>query len=1280
MSLPVLHIFRRNSRDLESCYNIDSTSPLSPDELRLLRLILADGFIADTVTDSPTVLGGQDESVVEIGPRMNFATSRSTNLLSICRRVGLTKIIRIERSQRMVVRTDTNMDAFVASHHDRMVEEVYLRPLETFDTGRQPEATFDIPLLEEGPDVFLRLDGISMDQFDREFYYEYFSKVEQRNPTNVEVFGLNNCNSEHCRHGYFGGIQEIDGERMPKTLFEMVKSTLAANPGNSVIGYKDNSSSILGHEVWTIMPEFPGKSSRFVRTSVIFHPTLTFETHNFPTGKSAKGGAETGTGGRQRDIKMTGRAAYMIAGTIVYCVASLLIPGYDLPWEDSSLPYPEDMEKALDILIQGSNGASGYGNQSGEPVIAGSVRSFDLYIPGDDERWAWIKPTLGTGGIGEIDGRHTQKADPVIGMKIVSIGGRAYRIGFGGGAASSMHQGENKPELDFNAVQRGDAEIARKEYCVVRACIEMGDRNPIALAHDQGAGGKFNNLLELVEKSGGRVDVRKINVGDPTLSVLEIMICEYQECDGLLIYADRFDEFLTICKREDVLCEDLGEITGDGRFVVYDSETGLCPVDLDLGSVLGHFPQKTWQNETVRHKLPPLELPADLTVVDALDLVLRLLSVGSKRFLTNKVDRSVTGLVRQQPCCGPLQLTVADAAIVAQTLLGLTGIAASIGEQPIKTIVDPCAGARMSVGEAVTNLAACYIPGGLELVKCSGNWMWAPKLVGEGSALYHACEAATELMKLIGLAIDGGKDSLTMATKIFGEWVKSPRQLIVSTYASIDDLWMNVTPDIKKPGESSLVLLDLAPGQYRLGGSALAQVHKQVGDTSPDVEDAALLKRAFDLVQQLIKDGQVLSYHDRSDGGLITTLLEMAFAGNCGFEVDLWNKYDSLGVLFAEELGMVIECHNSVTDKVLGLATDCGVTARNLGQTTTDKTINVAQDNKYILSEDMRVLRQRWEETSYQLERLQANPECAEIEKRNIYDRPGPSYSISFDPASIVVPNLIVKTAPKIAVLREEGSNGEREMTGAFMQAGWEATDVAMMDLLDAPETYFDPYQMIVAVGGFSYADVPESAKGWAITIEHIARVKAIFDRFRANPAKLGLGVCNGAQLFELCGFAPLPGLPVEKQPRFTQNLSRRFESRWITGKVMPSPAIMMHEMEGSTLGVHVDHGEGYANFPDQAIMKQVIEQHLYPLAYVDDNGEIADGIEGYPFNPNGSPHGIAALCTPDGRFLAMMPHPERCYLAWQWHYLPQELKEAWGGVSPWLKMFRNAYDWCVQQ
>lgn len=1276
MSKPnMMHLFRRDDQ-VEWCFNVDSTSPLNDEELRLLRLALADGFVTSTVHDSTTL--SQDRKIVELGPRMNFATAASTNLLAICHRVGLTKITRIERSRRLVIPEDVDIDAFVASQHDRMTEQVYIEPLSTFDTGKKPEKIYDVPLLEEGPDVFLGLKGISMDPFDRQMYYDYFSEMERHNPTIVEVCGLNNCNCEHSRHGFFSGKQKIDGQLMPKTLFEMVKSTLAANPGNSVIGYHDNSSAIQGYQVWTIMPESPGKSSRFIRTSVVFHPTLTFETHNFPTGISPFGGAETGTGGRQRDNKMTGRGAHMIAGTIVYCVGNLLIPGYPLPWEDPALPYPHEVARPLDILIQGSNGASDYGNKSGEPVVAGSARSFDLKLI-SGERWTWIKPTLGTGGIGQIDDRLVKKDDPVVGMKIVSIGGKAYRIGFGGGAASSMHQGENDPEMDFNAVQRGDAEMARKEYCVVRACIEMGDRNPIAVAHDQGAGGKFNNLIELVGEAGGRVDIRKINLGDPTLSDVEIMVCEYQECDGLLIYPDRFDEFLAICERENVYCENLGEITGDGRFVVFDSANDSCPVDLDLSSVLGRLPQKTWENITVKHKLLPVTLPPGLTVRQALDLVLKLLCVGSKRFLTTKGDRSVTGQVRQQPCCGPLQLTVADVAIVAQSLLGLTGIAASIGEQPIKTIVDPCAGTRMSVGEAITNLAACYIPGGLEKVKCSGNWMWAPKQPGEGSALYHACEAATDLMKETGLAIDGGKDSLSMATKLFGEWIKSPRQLIVSTYASIENLWQNVTPDIKKPGESSLILLDLAPGQYRLGGSALAQVHKQVGDVVPDA-DGQILVRAFDLVQGLIKDDQILSYHDRSDGGLITTLLEMAFAGNCGFDIDIdtYNQFDPLAVLYAEELGMVVECHNSVTDEIMEKAANCGVTAEYLGQTTLEKIVSITQVSSTVLNEDMRVLRQLWEETSYQLDRLQADPECVENEKRNICDRPGPSYCVSFDPPAFDVSNISIGTPPKVAILREEGSNGDREMTGAFFQAGFETVDVAMTDLLSGDVT-LDQFQMYAAVGGFSFADVPDSAKGWALTIRENERLREMFDRFNTDRRKLGLGVCNGAQFFGLAGFVPRPGIPDESQPRFIRNLSKRFESRWPTSKILPSSAVMLKDMAGSTLGVHVDHGEGYLHFPDPAILQEVLANNLAPIVFVDDYGEIADGKQAYPFNPNGSPLGITALCTADGRHLAMMPHPERSYLSWQWHYLPEDLRKKWGHTSPWFKMFQNAYEWLAQ-
>ena len=555
---------------------------------------------------------------------------------------------------------------------------------------------------------------------------------------------LDNANSEHSRHGYFRGKQFINGVVMPETLMDIVKSTLKANPSNSIIAFKDNSSGMRGYDCWTIVPEQPGKPAPFKKRKVQYHIIFTAETHNFPTGVAPFPGAETGTGGRIRDVQATGKGGLVVAGTAGYCVAHLLIPGYDLPWEDRDSVYPSSLASPLMIEIRASDGASDYGNKFGEPVILGFTRSFDQRLQ-NGERWAWIKPIMFTGGIGQIDGRHVEKDEAKIGMLIVQVGGPAYGIGLSGGSASSKLQGENEEELDFNAVQRGDAEMEQKMNRVIRACIEMGENNPIVSIHDQGAGGPANVLKELVEKAGGAIELRRIRLGDPTLSVLKIWIAEYQERCGFLISPERMEEFESICEREKVNCEILGEVTGDGRFVVHDEKDDSTPVNLDLAKVLGQMPQKTFRDERTESSLKPLELPKDLSVEEALSRVLRNLAVGSKRFLTNKVDRSVTGLIARQQCCGPLQLTVGDVAVIAQSHFGLTGAATSIGEQPIKMLVNPKAGARMAVGEALTNLAWARISG-LEDIKCSANWMWAPKLPGEGAALYDAVGAMRDLM------------------------------------------------------------------------------------------------------------------------------------------------------------------------------------------------------------------------------------------------------------------------------------------------------------------------------------------------------------------------------------------------------------------------------------------------------------------------------------------------------------------------------------------------------
>jgi phosphoribosylformylglycinamidine synthase len=1155
-----------------------------------------------------------------------------------------------------------------------MTECLYDRPLETFETGMVPESVFEIPLIEKGANALLDIPGLAMDEWDRELYYHYFVKEERRNPTIVEIRDLDNANSEHSRHGYFRGKQLIDGVEMPETLMEIVKSTLKANPSNSVIAFKDNSSGIKGYDCWTIIPEQPGRPAPFKKQKVQYHIIFTAETHNFPTGVAPFPGAETGTGGRIRDVQATGRGGLVVAGTAAYCVANLLIPGYDLPWEDKDAVYPSSLASPLQIEIKASDGASDYGNKFGEPVILGFTRSFDQKAP-SGERWAWIKPIMFTGGIGQLDATHVEKGDARPGMLIVQVGGPAYGIGLSGGSASSKLQGDQEEELDFNAVQRGDAEMEQKMNRVIRACIEMREANPIVSIHDQGAGGPANVLKELVEKAGGRIELRQIKLGDPTLSVLMIWIAEYQERCGFLISPERIEEFKSICEREKVNCEILGKVTGDGRFVVHDEQDDSTPVNLNLAKVLGNMPQKTFKDKRRDPSLKPLELPKGVSVEDALSRVLRNLAVGSKRFLTSKVDRSVTGLIARQQCCGPLQLTVGDVAVIAQSHFGLTGAATSIGEQPIKMLIDPAAGARMAVGETLTNIVWAQISR-LEDIKCEANWMWAPKLPGEGAALYDAVGAMRDLMIQMGIAVDGGKDSLSMATRIGDDVVKSPRELVISAYATTPDITKVVTPDIKSPGHSQLIFIDIAGGKARLGGSALAQAYGQLGDESPDVNDPAMLKRAFQAIQQLISEDVILAGHDISDGGILATILEMAFAGNCGLNIRMDGPWTPFERLFAEELGLVLECHLGDVRKVTEVLDSFQLRSSVIGETTVEKKILVTYRSQKVLESDMRVLRETWEETSYQLDRLQRNPQCADEEKKNIYDRKGPSYVVPFEPKPTPASLLEGKDKPDVAILREEGSNGDREMTSAFYQAGFRPWDVTMTDLISGRIT-LDRFRGLVAVGGFSYADVPESAKGWAAATRFNEKLRKMFDEFYHRSDTFSLGVCNGCQLFALLGWVPWLGIADAKQPRFVQNVSGRFESRWVNVKILESPAIMFKGMVSSTLGIWVAHGEGRLRFPDKALMDEVRAKKLVPIVFVDDEGR-ADGevSKSYPFNPNGSPFGIAGLCTKDGRHLAIMPHPERVFLKWQWPWMPASLYNDLK-ASPWIQMFQNAREWC---
>ncbi|MEC4676637.1 MAG: phosphoribosylformylglycinamidine synthase, partial [Nitrospirota bacterium] len=1272
-------------RDIQTefCFYIEAEEPLLPEEADILRWLLSETFEPGNFSSVSFLTQGV---YIETGPRLNFTTAWSTNAVAVCHACGLKKIKRIERSKRYGMESSSGLDIellekFMDGLYDRMTECIYPEQLKTFETGIKPEPVFHVPLIEEGRAALEKLNagmGLGLDDWDIDYYYNLFVTELGRNPTNVECFDLSQSNSEHSRHWFFRGKLLIDGREMPENLMAVIRHTLERNPNNSIIAFRDNSSAICGYDVRTIMPENPGRPSRFEAASVKLHITFTAETHNFPSGVAPFPGAETGTGGRIRDVQAVGKGGLVIAGTSAYCVGNLGIPGYPLPWEDRSFTYPPNLAAPLAIEIEASNGASDYGNKFGEPVIQGFTRSFGLRLP-DGERREWIKPIMFTGGIGQMDSRHTEKESPGKGMLVTKVGGPAYRIGMGGGAASSMIQGTNVAELDFNAVQRGDAEMEQKMNRVIRACVEMGADNPIISIHDQGAGGNCNVVKEIIYPAGARIEIRKIQTGDDTLSVLEIWGAEYQEQNALLIHPDRADEFLGFCKREKVPCAFIGRITGDGFIVLHDETDGSTPVNLHLEKVLGDMPGKTFRLDRVKRGREPLRLPEGLTVGEALDRVLRLVSVGSKRFLTNKVDRSVTGLVARQQCAGPLQLTVSDVAVIAQSHFGLTGAAISMGEQPVKGLISPAAMARMTVGEAITNIVWAKVSA-LEDIKCSGNWMWAPKLPGEGADLYDAAVAMRDIMTELGIAVDGGKDSLSMAARVTDpsgrtETVKSPGTLVLSAYVTCPDITKVITPDIKRPGHSRLLFIDLGNGGNRMGGSALAQCFSQVGDESPDVNDPELLKRSFEVIQALIPQDMILAGHDRSDGGLVTTLLEMAFSGNCGFAVDMESTDDAVNALFSEELGLVIECLPGDSEKIMGILKAEAIPHRMLGDTSEEKEITIAINGRVVLKNDMRVLRGVWEETGSRLEMLQRNPVCAEEEKKNIYDRQGPSFSLSYTPEP--TPDEIINRGdkPKVAIIREEGSNGDREMTSAFYLAGFEPWDVTLTDFLEE-KADMEEFSGAVFVGGFSYADVLDSAKGWAGVIRYNKNIWRQFQAFYHRTDTFSLGVCNGCQLMALLGWVPWQGVDDNRQPRFIHNISGRFESRFASVRILRSPSIMLKGMEDAVLGVWVAHGEGRAYFPDEGIKQKILEQGLAPVRYADDKGDPTDR---YPFNPNGSPEGIAALCSPDGRHLAVMPHPERAFLKWQWAWMPEDWKRELR-ASPWLKMFQNAREWCEEK
>ncbi|XP_055450276.1 phosphoribosylformylglycinamidine synthase [Psammomys obesus] len=1300
--------------ETELCYNVHwaAKTPPGAEDMKKLMWLFGCPLLVNDVAQESWLVPGSNDLLLEVGPRLNFSTPVSTNIVSVCQAAGLRAVDRVESTRRYRLsfanHPTAEMEAIsLAALHDRMTEQHYPEPIQSFSPQSVPAPlNGSINILAEGRSALEKANqelGLALDSWDLDFYTKRFQQL-QRNPSTVEAFDLAQSNSEHSRHWFFKGQLHVDGKKLAHSLFESIMSTQASSNPNNVLKFCDNSSAIQGKEVRFLQPEDPTRPSCFRQQQGLRHVVFTAETHNFPTGVAPFSGATTGTGGRIRDVQCTGRGAHVVAGTAGYCFGSLHIPGYSLPWEDPSFQYPANFARPLEVAIEASNGASDYGNKFGEPVLAGFARSLGLQLPGGQRR-EWIKPIMFSGGIGSMEDRHVGKGRPEPGMEVVKVGGPVYRIGVGGGAASSVQvQGDNTSDLDFGAVQRGDPEMEQKMNRVIRACVEAPGGNPICSLHDQGAGGNGNVLKELSEPAGAIIYTSRFQLGDPTLNALEIWGAEYQESNALLLRpSDR--EFLSrVSARERCPVCFVGTITGDKRIMLVDDrecpvgKSGQgdapltpppTPVDLDLDWVLGKMPQKEFFLQRKPPVLQPLALPPELSVRQALDRVLRLPAVASKRYLTNKVDRSVGGLVAQQQCVGPLQTPLADVAVVALSHQELVGAATALGEQPVKSLLDPKVAARLAVSEALTNLVFALVTD-LRDVKCSGNWMWAAKLPGEGAALADACEAMVTVMAALGVAVDGGKDSLSMAARVGTETVQAPGSLVISAYAVCPDITATVTPDLKRPGgRGHLLYVPLSPGQHRLGGTALAQCFSQLGEHPPDLDLPENLVRAFHITQGLLKDRRICSGHDVSDGGLVTCLLEMAFAGNCGIEVDVPAPgIQALPVLFAEEPGLVLEVQEADVAGVLQRYRGAGLHCLELGHTGTagpQATVRVSVNGAVVLEEPVGQLRDLWEETSFQLDLLQAEPRCVTQEKQGLKERTGPSYCLPPTFPVATVPRNHPGPIPRVAILREEGSNGDREMADAFHLAGFEVWDVTMQDLCSGAIT-LDTFRGVAFVGGFSYADVLGSAKGWAAAVTFNPQARQELGRFRRRPDTFSLGVCNGCQLLALLGW--VGGDPSEEQDEsghdcqpvqpgllLRHNLSGRYESRWATVRVEPGPAVMLRGMEGSVLPVWSAHGEGYMAFSSPELQAKVKARGLVPLHWADDDG---NPTEQYPLNPNGSPGGIAGVCSQDGRHLALMPHPERAVRLWQWAWRPSPFDVL--ATSPWLQLFINAWSWTQEE
>ena len=1228
----MISFFRSNSGNV---YALESQQTLSSENLRALTWLFSG---AEALKE--TSLEGY-----YVGPRKEMITPWSTNAIEIIQNMNIEGVIRLEEYFPVKGEDAT---------YDPMLQALYCGlNQELFHVNLEPEEIkyiTDIKAYNEAEGLALSPEEIT--------YLEQLSERLGRPLSDSELFGFSQVNSEHCRHKIFGGTFIIDGEERASSLFAMIKETSQQNPGLLVSAYKDNVAFVAGPKVEQFAPHRADAPDYFETKEIESVLSLKAETHNFPTTVEPFNGAATGTGGEIRDRMAGGRASIPLAGTAVYMTSYPRTEGARA-WEAYSDERPWRYQTPRQILTKASNGASDFGNKFGQPLICGSVLTYEHTEGNGHPKYGYDKVIMLAGGVGYAKREYALKGEPQTGEKVVLMGGDNYRIGMGGGAVSSVNTGLYAGAIELNAVQRANPEMQKRVQNVVRAMAES-DENPIVSIHDHGAGGHLNCLSELVEATGGHIDMDRLPVGDPTLSAKEIIGNESQERMGLLVSESAVDSLKRIAERERAPLYVVGETTDDMR-LVFEKDNGTKPIDLAIGDMFGSSPKTIMEDEHVERNFAPLAYAQD-KIEEYLHNVLRMEAVACKDWLTCKVDRSVTGRVARQQCQGEIQLPLSDLGAMALDFRGKAGIATSIGHAPQVALVDPVAGSVMAIAESLTNIVFAPLTHGLSGVSLSANWMWPCRNKGEDARLYDAVEAASQFAISLGINIPTGKDSLSMTQKYAGDEadVLSPGTVIISAAGEVSDVKKIVSPVLQNEPNSAVYHIDFSFAPLALGGSALAQSLGKLGNETPSVDEPEYFRDAFAAVQELIAGGYVLAGHDISAGGLVTTLLEMCFPNSKGglkIDFSAIPETDLVKLLFAENPGVVLQLKNLEEAEEILRSNSIGFA--KIAELSTERTLDIKQGKKH-LSLDIDALRDVWYESSFLMDKHQTALPEAEARRDN-YKQQTVSYKFPEGFSGKMKdlgldPNRKTKSGFKAAILRDKGTNGEREMAYALWLAGFDVRDVHLTDLTSGRET-LDDIQMIVFCGGFSNSDVLGSAKGWAAGILYNATAKATLERFYARPDTLSLGICNGCQLMaELEVLYP----EHEEKHKMAHNDSGRFESGFVSLRIPKNHSVMLQNLEGTEIGIWVAHGEGKFDLKYSADKYHVIAQYKY---------------DAYPANPNGSPHAIAGLCSADGRHLAMMPHPERAIFPWTCAYYP-EAERGEHEVTPWMVAFRNAYEW----